>query len=225
MNIDRIEGYIEIVGEIPILITALHGFGSDHYKDIVKLIKSFAYQKIKYFVRYRSAVDKYTWEIAYKVAIAEKTWAILPTLSKVDSIDSIEIPDYNLNKSYARNTPFWNRVRDLLLDRSIRVIIDIHGMKNIRKWPDICISTRGFTTVSRDLIENIVIYLEKIGLRTSIDYPFIGGAFIAEFGRPPQVEAFALEIKRNLRYYGSDIPLVIRNVIRVVKDYIYRNKI
>ncbi len=219
---DKIEGYIEVGGEVPIIITALHGFGSDHYKDIVELARNLGYKKIKHFIRYRSAVDKYTWEIAYKVAIAEKTWAILPTLSKVDSIDDVELPDYNLNKSYARKTPLWNRVRDLVLRGSIRVVIDIHGMKDIRKWPDICISTRGFTTASRDMIGNIVMYLEKIGLRTAIDYPFIGGAFIAEFGRPPHVEAFALEIKRNLRYYGSDIPIVIRNIVRIAKDYIYR---
>lgn len=231
MDLDLLEGFIEVRGRYPILITALHGFGSDGYRDAVKalrrcirhlgFVKSLdIYDKLGGVLRYGSAVDLFTWEIAYKVAVAEELWGILPTLSKIDRVYDNRLPDYNLNKSYASATRFWRRVRELIEVEGIRVIVDIHGMKNIRRWPDICISTRGYTSVSRELVERVATVLRTYGYRVEIDHPFIGGAFIAEFGKPPTINAIAIEIKKNLRFYGSQIPLLLREVIKVAKRWI-----
>lgn len=231
MELDSIEGFVEVRGRYPILVTALHGFGTDAYKLLAKILRKYMKtlmftkrynlsDKLINMVPYSSAVDIYTWEIAYKVAVAEEFWCILPTLSKTDRLDNIGIPDYNLNKSYAIVTPFWRRVRELINMEGVKVVVDIHGMKNIRKWPDICISTRGYTSASRDLVDIVAGYFRKQGLKVAIDYPFIGGAFIAEFGRPPAVEAIAIEIKRSLRFYGSKIPEIIRNAMKIVKQYV-----
>ncbi len=221
MNLEVLEGYIEVKGKYPVLVTALHGFGTDLFKDLVVIIRrnSKAYGG-DLDLNYYSAVDMYTWEIAFKAAIAENTWAVLPTISKVDKPENVNLPDYNLNKPYAKLTPLWRRVRELVDEENIRVIIDLHGMKNIKKWPDICISTGNFTTTSRELVSRVMEYLRSLGFRVNVDYPFSGGAFIRFFGDPPRIEAFALELKRNLRYFGSKIPAVIRGIVRVVKEYL-----
>jgi hypothetical protein len=231
MNLNVLEGFVEVEGRYPILVTALHGFGTDSYRDLVRAARSYVrlmgfvktlgnYGELERLLRYSSAVDLFTWEIAFKVAVAEELWALLPTLSKVDKLGTLPVPDYNLNKGYAINTPFWRRVKDLVEGGKIRILVDIHGMKNVRKWPDICISTRGLATASKELINTVVAFFKSRGLRVAIDYPFMGGAFIAHFGRPPATEAFAIEIKRSLRFYESTIPSIIRNAMRAVKDYL-----
>lgn len=235
MNLEILEGYIEIKGKYPILITALHGFGSDYYRILVKALKKYlsmfgyiktlnSYNELEKSLRYSSSVDVYTWEIAFKVSLAEELWCILPTLSKVDSINGIGLPDYNLNKSYASITPFWKRTEEIVKNEKIKVVIDIHGMKNIKKWPDICISTRGLTTASKQLVDKIATFFRVQGFKVAIDYPFAGGAFIATFGKPPIVEAMAIEIKKNLRFQGSKIPKFVRGAIRVVKEYVEKEK-
>ncbi len=221
MNLNIIEGYVEIEGRYPILITALHGFGTDLFKELVSVTKKYVpLSKMKELTIYHSAVDMYTWEIAFKTAVAEKTWAILPTISKVDRLENMDLPDYNLNKPYAKSTPLWRRVGELVNRNAVKIIVDFHGMKNIKRWPDVCISTCNFTTVSRSLISAIIAYLRSMGLNVRIDYPFSGGAFIKFFGKPPYIEAFAIELKRNLRYFGSKVPLIARGIIRQVKEYL-----
>ena len=231
MNLDVVEGFIEVEGLYPILITATHGFGADSFKYLVKAlkryVKSFGLIKtlddigeVVRLLNYYSSVDLYTWEIAYKVAIAENLYTILPTFSKVDKVPLLPIPDYNLNKDYAKITLFWRRAEEIIRSRGIRVVIDIHGMSNNGKWPDICISTRGFSTVSKELISRVISYLASQRLRVAIDYPFAGGAFIAYLGNPPTVEAFAIEIKRRLKFFGSEIPKIIRGIVEVVKNYL-----
>lgn len=231
MNLDIVEGFIELEGRYPILVTALHGFGSDGYRAVVHALRNclkasgftkipHLYTKLVGLPMYHSAVDVYTWEIAYKVAVAEELWCILPTLSKIDRIDGAGLQDYNLNKHYASSTPFWRRVREIVEKEGIRIIVDIHGMKSVRKWADICISSRGYTTASRKLVEVIAGYFRGKGFSVAIDYPFSGGAFIAEFGRPPSVEAVALEIKRSLRFYRSRVPEIVRGAVRVMKQYL-----
>lgn len=231
MDLSSIEGFIEVKGRYPILVTALHGFGSDGYRDAVRILKRclrmsgylktlYNFYELRSVAPYHSAVDVYTWEIAYKIAIAEELWCVLPTLSKIDRIENTDTPDYNLNKRYASSTPFWRRVREIIGEGGVRVIIDIHGMKNVGKWADICISSRGYTTASRKLVEMIADYFRGYRLSVAIDHPFAGGAFIAEFGRPPEVEAIAIEIKRKLRFYGSRIPEVMRGAVKIVKQYL-----
>jgi hypothetical protein len=231
VDVDVVEGFVEVEGIYPILVTATHGFGTDSFKYVVKAlrryVKSFGLMKtidrvdeVLRLLNYYSSVDLYTWEIAYKVAVAENIYAVLPTLSKVDKVPQLSIPDYNLNKGYTKATPFWERVEEVVRGRGIRVLIDIHGMSNRNRWPDICISTRGFSTTSKELISRIISYLVSQRLRVAIDYPFTGGAFIAYFGNPPFVEAFAIEIKKNLRFFGSEIPKIIRGIIKIVKDYL-----
>uniref|UniRef100_A0A7C2Z943 N-formylglutamate amidohydrolase n=1 Tax=Ignisphaera aggregans TaxID=334771 RepID=A0A7C2Z943_9CREN len=230
MNLDIVEGFIEIKGQHPVLVTATHGFGSDGYRAVAKALRKCLkhfYVKTGYpsehlgiVARYGSAVDLFTWEIAYKIAVHENVWSVLPTLSKIDSVDGMTIPDYNLNKGYASVTPFWRRVRDIVAREGIRVVIDLHGMKNIKKWPDICISTRGMSTASTELVSMLRSYFAKHGLRVEIDYPFAGGAFISHMGKPPHVEAVAIEIKRNLRFFGSRIPEILRGAITVVKHHL-----
>lgn len=190
VNLDKLEGFIEVKGRCPILVTALHGFGSDRYRLVVKTLRKYLKDvrhvktlgicdELTGLTRYSSSVDVYTWEIAYKVAVSEELWSILPTLSKVDEVESMNIPDYNLNKSYASSTLFWKRVRELIEKEHIRIVIDVHGMKDLRVWPDICISTRRFTSSSREFVETLALYFMRQGLKVSIDFPFIGGAFIA----------------------------------------------
>ncbi|MCS7111663.1 MAG: N-formylglutamate amidohydrolase [Ignisphaera sp.] len=231
MDLNIIEGFIEIEGRYPILVTALHGFGSDGYRHVVRALRSclracgcvktlYSYDKLVAPSMYHSAVDVYTWEIAYKVATAEELWCILPTLSKIDRVEGIDAQDYNLNKRYAYSTPFWRRVREVVERGGIRAIVDIHGMKNVRRWADICISSRGYTTASRELVGVIVEYFRERGLSVAVDHPFAGGAFIAEFGRPPSVEALALEIKRNLRFHRSRVPEILRGAMKVMKQYL-----
>jgi len=228
MNLDVIEGYVEVEGLNPILVTALHGFGTDRYKRLVDILKKEKpeSESFKDIALYHSAVDMYTWEIAYKAAIAERCWLILPTMSKVDKPENLDVPDYNLNKVYASKTPMWHRVRDLISDGVIEAIIDIHGMKNVGKWPDVCVSTCNYTSVSKSLVDDVVNYLKSKGLGVTVDYPFSGGSFIRSFGKPPKVEALALEYKRNLRFFGSQVPIITRGVIRVVKEHLnFKRKI
>lgn len=66
-------------------------------------------------------------------------------------------------------------------------------------------------------MQRIAEYLESIGYSVRVDYPFSGGAFIRYFGNPPNTEAFALELKRSIRYFGSEIPLVIARIIKITK--------
>jgi len=220
MDLETIEGYVEVEGRIPVVVTAVHGFGTDSFKHLIKALKKCrckAYQQeVQRLLLYYSAVDFYTWEVAYKAAVATGAWALLPTLSKVDYDPALGVPDYNLNKHYAKGTPFWKRLGELISERGVRAVIDIHGMKFSKRWPHICISTRGFTTASKKLVAAVSAYLRKHGLTVAVDYPFSGGALIAEFGRPPEVEAFALEIRRDLRFAGSKIPALIAGVIEEV---------
>jgi hypothetical protein len=231
VDLDVVEGFVEVDGIYPILITATHGFGADSFKHVVKALRRYvkSYGLIKTvdsvdevlrLLNYYSSVDLYTWEIVYKVAVAENIYAVLPTLSKIDRIPKLSIPDYNLNKDYAKITPFWRRVEELVKSKEIRIVIDIHGMSSRSKWPDICISTRGFSTTSKELITKVASYLTSQRIRVAIDYPFTGGAFIAYFGNPPLIEAFAIEIKKNLRFFGSEIPRIIRGVVKNIKDYL-----
>jgi len=226
-----LDGFIVVEGSYPLLITALHGFGTDMYKHVVKVLRKClrrlgydkllsVYNELGHFLRYGSAVDLFTWEIAYKVAVSENAWAVLPTLSKVDFVDGLAMPDYNLNKWYAEKSPFWLFVEDVVRRYGVRVVVDIHGMKNVSKWPDICISTRGFSSASKQLAEIIANVFRSYKLKTAFDYPFFGGAFIAYFGKPPQVEALAIEIKRSLRFYKSNIPAIVREAVKAVKKYI-----
>ncbi len=230
MDFDGIEGFIEVRGRYPLLVTAVHGFGSDGYRLVVQILRKclkmcgylktfYTYHELKNIVPYHSAVDVYTWEIAYKTAVAEELWAILPTLSKIDRIEGIYMQDYNLNKSYAILTPFWKRVEEVIREGGIKIVIDIHGMKNIKKWPDICISSRGYRTASKELVKMVANYFKEQGFSVAIDHPFSGGAFIAEFGRPPEVEAIAIEIKRSLRFYRSRIPGIIGGAIKMLKKH------
>ncbi len=226
MNMDIIEGYIEVEGRYPILITALHGFGSGLFKDLAKVVrkickKAYRVCRSTRAMNYYSAVDMYTWEAAFKAGVAENAWIILPTLSKVDKLENMEIPDYNLNKYYAKLTPLWGRVSELVDNGVVRVLIDLHGMRNVRKWPDICISTAGYRSASKNLSHRIAEYFKNVGFSVKIDYPFSGGAFIRYFGNPPRTEALAIEFKRNIRYFKSRLPSIVANVIRIVKEYIH----
>ena len=215
MDLNVIEGYVEIKGEKPILITALHGFGTDRFKDIVDKIRELGLEyAFSELIPSRSAVDFLTWEIAFKVAVATGSWAILPTISKVDSVDGLRIPDYNLNKEYAKETPLWRRIKELVNSEHVRLIIDIHGMKNVSSWPDVCISTNGLTTVSRNTLNNVLKYFKMLKLNVAVDRPFKGGALIRYFGKPPNVEALGIELKRNLRFFRSEIPKVMAGLVR-----------
>lgn len=217
MKYNVLEGFIEIEGKYPILITALHGFGSDRFKDVIVRIKEYGlYDKFKDIVTSSSAVDFLTSEIAFKVGIAEKCWVILPTISKVDVVNNLPIPDYNLNKEYAQVTPIWNRVEELIKNGLVNVIIDIHGMKAVTKWPDICISCANYTTASKETINSIVKVFRKLGYNVKIDKPFKGGAFIRHFGNPPITEAFSIEIKRNYRFLGSNIIWTLRLIVKEI---------
>jgi len=214
VNLNVIEGYVEVSGKKPVLITALHGFGTDRFKDIVGKIKELGLEyAFSELIPSRSAVDFLTWEIAFKAAIATNSWAVLPTISKVDHVDGLNIPYYNLNKEYGRKTPLWRRIEQLVNEGKIKYIIDVHGMKNISVWPDVCLSTNGYSSVSRNVLEKIVEKLRKRGLRVSVDKPFKGGALIKYFGKPPKTEALGIELKRNLRFFGSKAPEIIIEVV------------
>lgn len=220
MDLNIIEGYIEVSGEKPVLITALHGFGTDLFKDVVDKLKELnLYEEFNEILTSRSAVDLFTGEIAFKAGIAEKCWVILPTISKVDKLNKLPIPDYNLNKPYARLTPLWKRVEQLIKEEKTKLIIDVHGMKDVNKWPDICIACNNYRTASKGLIEAIAETLQTIGLSVKIDYPFSGGALIKHFGSPPKVEAFSIEIKRNLRQFYSHAPQIMREVVRTALKF------
>jgi len=217
LRYDILEGFIEVKGKHPILVIALHGFGSDRFKDVIARIKEYGlYDKFKDIVTSNSAVDFLTGEIAFKVGIAEKCRVILPTISKVDMVNNLPIPDYNLNKEYALITPIWRRVEELIKNGLVNVIVDIHGMKAITKWPDICISCANYTTASKETIDSVARVFKKLGYSVKIDKPFKGGAFIRHFGNPPATEAFSIEIKRNHRFLGSNITWALRLIIREI---------
>jgi len=221
MNLNIVEGYIEIEGKNKILITALHGFGSDRFKDVIDKIRElgldYAFSEL---VPSRSAVDFLTWEIAFKAAVATNSWAILPTISKVDSVDGLEIPNYNLNKEYAKETPLWKRIGELVVKGKVKLIIDIHGMKNISSWPDICVSTNGLSSASKNTISRVVKYFEKLKFNVALDKPFKGGALIRYFGKPPKVEALGIELKRNLRFFKTNTPKIMADLIRELSSEI-----
>ncbi len=215
MDLEVIEGYVEVEGVNPVLITALHGFGTDRFKDVVDKIRELGLEyAFLELIPSRSAVDFLTWEIAFKAAVATRSWAILPTISKVDSVDGLEIPNYNLNKEYAKETPLWRRIEELVERGKVKIIVDIHGMKNISSWPDICISTNGLTSVSMGTLDKILNYFRALKLNVEVDRPFKGGALIRYFGKPPYVEALGLELKRNLRFYRSNIPKIIVGLVK-----------
>ena len=222
MNLERIEGYIELRGQKPILLTALHGFGTDRYKLLVKKLKRLDFQnRLKDLYRSPSAVDLFSGEIAVKVGIAKDCWVMLPTLSKVDVLEGMNTPDANLNKKYAEDSLFWKRVGQLTDSGMVKAIIDLHGMRDIKKWPDICIACGGYTTASEELIKNIVNTLNEYRLKVAVDEPFEGGHFIKHFGRSPDVEAFSIELKRNLRTLGNSIPIkLLKMVVDKVYEYI-----
>ena len=217
LNCEVIEGFIEVKGRYPILITATHGYGTDRFKDVVLRLKELnLYSEFKDVAPYTSAVDFLTGEIAFKVGVAEKCWVILPTVSKVDYLSGLPIPDYNLNREYASITPFWRRVEELVRGNHVRFIIDIHGMKSVNKWPDFCISCANYTTASKKTVEHIVHLISEAGFTVKVDRPFKGGSFIRHFGKPPRIEAIGLEIKRDHRFLGSRIPYVIRRIAREI---------
>ncbi len=221
MDLNIVEGYIEIEGKNKVLITALHGFGTDRFKDVVDKIRELGLEyAFSELVPSRSAVDFLTWEIAFKAAVATNSWVILPTISKVDSVDGLRIPDYNLNKEYAKETPLWKRIEELVVGEKVKLIIDIHGMKNVSSWPDICVSTNGLSSASKDTISRVVKYFEKLKFNVALDKPFKGGALIRHFGKPPKVEALGIELKRNLRFFRSNIPRVMAGLVKELSSKI-----
>ncbi|MGQ9469788.1 MAG: N-formylglutamate amidohydrolase [Nitrososphaerales archaeon] len=134
------------------------------------------------------------------------------------------MPDANLNKEYAKNSLFWKRVGQLTDSGMVKAIIDLHGTRNIEKWPDVCIACGGYATASKELIKRIVDALKKYQLKVAADEPFEGGYFIRRFGRPPEIEAFSIELKRNLRTLGSSIAIkLLQTVVDRVEEYISGN--
>jgi len=222
MDLERIEGYIELKGQKPILLMALHGFGTDRYKLLVKRLKMFDFQhRLKDLYRSSSAVDLFSGEIAVKVGIAKDCWIMFPTLSKVDFLEGMNTPDANLNKDYSKDSPFWKRVSQLTDSGTVKAIIDLHGMKDVKTWPDICIACGGYTTASKELIESIVEALKLYKLKVAVDEPFRGGYMIRRFGNSPKVEAFSIELKRNLRILGSSISIkLLQRVVDIVYDHV-----
>jgi len=225
MDLEKIEGYIELKGQKPILLTALHGFGTDRYKLLVKRLKRLDFrERLKDLYRSSSAVDLFSGEIVVKVGIAKDCWVMLPTLSKVDVLDGMNMPDANLNKEYAKDSLFWKRVGQLTDSGMVKVIIDLHGMRNIKKWPDVCIACGGYATASEELIKSVVDALKKYRLRVAVDEPFEGGHLIRCFGKSPEVEAFSIELKRNLRTLGSSIAIkLLQTVVDRVEEFVSGN--
>ncbi|MCP8321275.1 MAG: N-formylglutamate amidohydrolase [archaeon] len=225
MDLEKIEGYIELKGQKPILLTALHGFGTDRYKLLVKRLKRLDFQKqLKDLYRSSSAVDLFSGEIVVKVGIAKNCWVMLPTLSKVDVLEGMKMPDANLNKEYAKDSLFWKRVGQLIDSGMVKAIIDLHGMRNIKKWPDVCIACGDYATASEELIKSLVDVLKKYRLKVAVDEPFEGGHLIRCFGRSSEIEAFSIELKRNLRTLGSSIAIkLLQVVVDRVEEFISGN--
>lgn len=222
MNLEKIEGYIELKGQKPILLMALHGFGTDRYKLLVKRLKKLDFQhRLRDLYRSSSAVDLFSGEIAVKVGMTKDCWVMFPTLSKVDAIEGINAPDANLNKEYSKDSPFWKRVDELIDSGMVKAIIDLHGMKNIKKWPDVCIACGGYTTASEELVRKAVDALKIYHLKVAVDEPFRGGYLIRHFGNSHEVEAFSIELKRNLRALGTSIAIkLLQGVVDKVYEHI-----
>ncbi|MEM2873257.1 MAG: N-formylglutamate amidohydrolase [Nitrososphaerales archaeon] len=222
MDLERIEGYIELKGQKPILLTALHGFGTDRYRLLVKKLKRLGFHdQMRNLYRSSSAVDLFSGEIVVKVGIAKDCWVMLPTLSKVDAPEGMNTPDANLNKEYAKDSYFWKRIDQIIDSGAVKVMIDLHGMKSIKKWPDVCIACGGYTTASEKLIRSVTDALKKYDLKVAVDMPFKGGYFIRRFGNSSGIEAFSIELKRDLRTLGSSIAMkLLQTVVDKVHEHI-----
>ncbi|MCP8322158.1 MAG: N-formylglutamate amidohydrolase, partial [archaeon] len=90
--------------------------------------------------------------------------------------------------------------------------------------PDVCIACKGYSTASKELIKNVVDALKKYRLKVAVDEPFEGGHLIRCFGKSSEVEAFSIELKRNLRTLGSSIAIkLLQTVVDKVEKYISGN--
>ncbi len=190
----KIKGYIEIPGEIGIVLTAPHAQGPK--------------------------ADKFTGEIAYRIANNTKAYALISTVSRT-------VMDYNLPYHKIRNTPFRRRINELIKELRSKnqeiLLIDIHGIEKplsgIEGDIDVVFGTRGGATIDPNYIDLLRNTLDKYDIKS--DYAFIihpgyiGGDIVDSQGKPTKgIHSVQLELAPHLRNLGE------KRIIDALTDFI-----
>ncbi len=170
-----INGYIELTGTRPVLITAPHAQGP--------------------------GADVFTGEIAWKVAQATGAYALVATVSRRAKLEDGNPADYN--REWARNTPFRRRIDELIKRYGVRFIIDVHGMESDPVRPDVDLGTLGGRSVKGKLVSKIVKRLEEAGFDVGFEQEFQGGDILEYHCDGERVQGVQLELSEELRELGE----------------------
>ncbi|MHA1609151.1 MAG: hypothetical protein ACTSUJ_04005 [Candidatus Njordarchaeales archaeon] len=129
--------------------------------------------------------DAFVEEFVKRVARKTAAYALISRLSRV-------YIDYN--RKIARVTPFRRIIERLsLVEKKIKLILDIHSTSNTESEHDVEIGIFGGLSVSRRYVVKLFEKLVEYGLRPVIEKKYVGGDIIRYHSFPPFVNAIQLE--------------------------------
>jgi len=170
----EVEGYLEVRGPKPVLITAPHAQGP--------------------------RADVFTGEIAYKVARATGANALVATVSRAMTVDGRPL---DLNREWTRDHPFRRRIEELK-EEGVRFIVDVHGMADDPLRPEIDLGTLGGRTMRASLVRRIIDRLEELGFDVGYEQEFYGGDIVEYHCDGRDVQGVQVELSESLRAPGSN---------------------
>ncbi|WP_456482034.1 N-formylglutamate amidohydrolase [Methanopyrus sp.] len=170
-----INGYMELTGTRPVLITAPHAQGP--------------------------GADVFTGEIAWKVAQVTGAHALVATVSRRAKLEDGNPADYN--REWARDTPFRRRIDELIRRYGIRFIVDVHGMESDPVRPDVDLGALGGRSAKGKLVSKIVKRLEEAGFDVGFEQEFQGGDILEYHCDGERVQGVQLELSEELRELGE----------------------
>lgn len=156
--------------------------------------------------------ELYLPEIAYEITCSLNTHLLIGDVSRT-IID--------LNRSEADNHPFRMRIKELLLGKRIRLILDLHGMRG--ESPIVEIGTSDGKCAMALTINIFRKHLREAGFKVMIDKKFKGkkeGTIISTFCNPPYVEALQIEIAYYIRRNKKLRDKLINAVKKAIEEYL-----
>jgi hypothetical protein len=135
--------------------------------------------------------EDYVSYIAYKLARALNAHLLIGGVSRAKM---------DLNRSEADEHPFRKRIREVLSEKRIKLVIDLHGMRGDE--PKIELGSADGKCATKETLGILKEYIESVGFRVDVDKKFKGakgGTVITTFCDPPNREAVQIEISYYIR--------------------------
>ncbi len=156
--------------------------------------------------------ELYTPEIGQEIACSLNTHLLVGDVSRI-IID--------LNRSEANSHPFRMRIKELLSKKRIRLILDLHGMKD--EEPIVEIGTLNGGSATSHTIDIFRKHLEKAGFKVLIDRKFKGeerGTIISTFSNPPSVEALQIKFAYYIRNNEELRDKLTNSIKKGIEEYL-----